>query len=129
MNPSAVWTTCSRSALPPVGIDAAASSNERITRRSRVTTPKMSGRCTLTATWRPHVSASASPTPATPGLSVALYTCPMDAAATGFANAVAASSKTSSNSSPLPSCALIIARASADPKGATWSKSFCSSSR
>ena len=90
-----------------------------MTSRSRVTTERISGRCTLTATTRPQALDSDWSTPGASSLSVALYTCPMDAAATGCANAVAASSKTSSSVTPSPKLASIVALASSLPKGAT----------
>eukprot|EP00982_Pelagococcus_subviridis_P012183 31151-Pelagococcus_subviridis.AAC.7 len=105
----------------------AASNADRITMRSSVTTSRIRGRCTFTATSPPHVSNSLASTPGALSRSLALYTCPMDAAATGASNAPT-SSNTSSRSSP-PNCALTSARASSLENGATWSRSSCSASR
>ena len=83
----------------------------RSTWRSRAISARMPGRCTFTAT-----------TVSLP-LSVALYTCPMEADATGSGDILLKTVSTLR-----PSCCLITVRASSDGNGGTASCSWRSSS-
>ena len=89
------------------GRRAPASSRYLMTVRSSATFSSTSGRCTLTATSSP------------PSASLARYTCPSDAAATGSAKAASASAKVRERGPPSSSSRM--ARASSEAKGWTLS--------
>mmetsp|Transcript_36506 Transcript_36506/g.50702 ORF Transcript_36506/g.50702 Transcript_36506/m.50702 type:complete len:206 (-) Transcript_36506:439-1056(-) len=113
-NKAAAFWRQERAKSEPPGKPMKNSITERIVSRSRVTVERIPGRWILTATVMPE------------DFRVALYTWPMDAAATGSSKA-ARSWKMSP--SGRPSSASKEARASTELKGDTCSSSFCISSR